>query len=274
MEERDVDETPDSDVPNDDITECFEDAARQDRTHATTPIPPVRSGRTRTVSAAESLARTEQRIQAMYRDGRITVVTEPSVVFRGVAASREVFKPRAEEERRSLREQVAIRQGKIGSTRIPSGVLHEIHYGKKVFSIVPYWAWVMDYLVASNSERSMYRGEQGKRDFLIWLLWHFRDTAILQFGDAPNRVRGQVVDCVQCGSRHPAHRRVEDERGRRHCRRCGALAFRPVEPKIEFRPLTITKTGLQRRFRISRRALQRILSAPVPKYTGNPVPLI
>jgi hypothetical protein len=63
------------------------------------------------------------------------------------------------------------------------------------------------------------------------------------------------------------HRRPRDDRGLSYCRRCGERTHRSVPDATRFRelkPATITKVWLRRRFRVSRRTLDRILSIPLP----------
>jgi hypothetical protein len=83
-----------------------------------------------------------------------------------------------------------------------------------------------------------------------------------------HRVRGGLVECVECGDRHP-YRRRRGERGASVCRRCGHRAYRRGQAASGPHPFgPVSKASLLRRFRITERTLDRILTFPLPTPTA------
>lgn len=156
---------------------------------------------------------------------------------------------------------------KLGPTQVLAGVVYQMRRDGKAYCFAPRRAWLGPFMRATNTTRPTFRGRLASRDLLLWLLWHFRDKALIQIGHVGHKVRGSRVDCPSCGLRHVYHRRPRDERGLSYCRRCGERTHRSVPDTPGFQELklaTITKAWLRRRFRVSRRTLDRILSVPLP----------
>lgn len=216
----------------------------------------MKQGKSREVPDHELLERIQARIARMYQTGRIQVVD-----------GREIITPEAKRERTCLEEQRDALELKLGPTQVLGGIVHHVRVHGKAYAIAPYAEWLDELLRATAitfNPRELI-GTHPMRNRLVWLVWHFRDKAVIQVGATAHKVRGSLVECVECGYRHRYLGRPRDEHGISRCRRCSCLTYRTVPEEIAFRPFgKVTRSGLQRRFRLSKRYLDRVLAVPLP----------
>ncbi len=187
----------------------------------------------------------------MYQSGEITVVD-----------GREYFSPGAKEELARLRSQRLVLWCKLGATQVFAGFVYEFHLNGTAYSFAPYAEWKDEFSKALSLDLlPTPTGPHVRRDHLLWWLWHFRHRARIEVGRAQHKVRGGLVECLGCGHRHRYVSRPRDEHGLSCCRKCGGRAHRAVPENIKLKPFgRISKAGLLRRFRVSKRRLDRILA--------------
>lgn len=214
----------------------------------------TRQARTKSVGDQELLERVQTRIRKLYADGSITV-----------RAGREYFATGARDRLTRLQQERSALWRKLGPAQVLGGVLYELRRQGKAYSFSPFVEWLELFLRATSHDATLLTGRYASRNRLMWLLWNFRHRAHIAVAKTEYQGRGSRVECPSCGDRHGSHRRRKDEQGWSRCPKCGEPTHRTVPEKLELRPFgKITKTGLMRRFRISRRNLDRLLRVPLP----------
>ncbi len=213
-----------------------------------------KQGKSRTVGDHDLLRRIEGRIAEIYQSGQIQVVD-----------GREIKTPEAARELARLEEQRDAVERKLGPTQVLFGFVNQVHLRGKVYTLAAYRMWAAPFCRAIVADPPQFGGPSARRDRLLWLLWNFRDKAVIQVGATAHKVRGSLVECAECGYRHRYLSRPRNLHGFSSCRRCSALAYRIVPETIRYKPFgKITRIGLHRRFRISKRQLDRVLAVPLP----------
>ena len=213
-----------------------------------------RSSKTRSISTIQLSRRIEQRLCQLYKSGQIRAEKGQLIYSPGAAA-----------ERGKLLDQLRAVHRKLGDARVPSGFVYEIHVHRTVYSFCPYIFWLDGLLQATAQWLPRSRGPTAKRDRAVWYLWHFRSKADVQVGTKGSKSLQGWVDCESCGYRHSLRRRPRDERGISYCSRCGGQAHRRVPEQVVLKPIgRITKASLRRRFKLSIRQLDKIISISSP----------
>lgn len=243
-------------VPADGPPQNLKGTARQLRPSQYRPPQLSSPGqRTRTVTYEEQLENNRVRIARLYESGRIEVID-----------GREHFGPGAREEFDRLLEERNLLRSKVNPMVVPGFVGYEIHVNGVAYSFTPYAAWERLFMSAWTTTLPTPHGPHSTRDRLLWLMYHFRDRAIIQAGTTPRKVRGPFVECAACGFKHRYLSRPKNKSGLSVCRRCGDNRFRDISDQPILKPLEeITKTFLCRRFRVSRRVLDKVLAVPAPE---------
>jgi hypothetical protein len=209
----------------------------------------VRQGRTESVDDVATLRRTELRIAEL----------QAAWARRTNPSEHDLRSAREELERlRAARDFLEV---KLGPTRVHAGMVLRYHLNGNAYVFAPYQAWYRDYMVTTNAALPQLTGPDARRDQLIWILWHLKGKAEILIGRLNSKSRGGIVVCTECLYRHPALRRPRDERGVGHCPRCKALPHRDVTRPFSTKNFgVISKVALSRRFRVSRRHVDWIVS--------------
>jgi hypothetical protein len=263
------------DVPGDDISDSHESADtppaenddEPDKTAANrhpslyrTPVLTSPHELPRNISPEEMLAENTAAINRLHDSKRIIYVD-----------GREYCGPGAWEARERLVTERQVFKKKIGPARLLSGFDFEIHLNGVSYAFSPSVLHLAEFLAAFNFIGPTPHGPHSKRDRIVWLIWHSRNSGIIRVGKTPNKVRGPLVQCASCEYVHRYLGRPRDQSGVSTCRRCGAKAHRNIDSEtIPSSFGRVSKAGLRRRFKLNRRYLDRILAVSPPIPSAEP----
>jgi hypothetical protein len=232
------------------------------------PVRVVQQGTTSQVSEREQFDRVIRRIGDMERSGRITIqeirerTDEPwsdRLIANVPCGTPEHL---AEYERLQLL-RIATEK-RLGLDRLPSGIAVYFRVNDREYVVSPYMRWATTLLCDSLTGLIARGRPMTFREKAIWFLWNYRDkaelaVARLESKNAPFRRR-----CAGCGRRYSPFVGEDNTVARRGCPTCGSPRFRSLAPRSVHRPFgRVTKRGLQRRFKVSERSLEWILSAEI-----------
>jgi Zn finger protein HypA/HybF involved in hydrogenase expression len=177
---------------------------------------------------------------------------------------------------RELHEKRGVLERRIGPMQLPAGFVHQFHRNGIGYSFSPYWAWASEYFSVSACPLKVRGNVLNLRDTLIWFLWHFRDKAVISSGQLTSKVRQARVECADCGRHYSSFVRGKVVTPRRGCPKCGSPRHRDLTANIGSPTSfgSITKIGLQRRFKLGQRELARVLSAVPVRPDDGPEPVL
>lgn len=162
---------------------------------------------------------------------------------------------------------------KLGPERISGWFPYHFHHNGRAYCLDPYVAWISDLHAALDSDLRVRGRVLTARDSVIWLLWYFRNKVVVRVGRLDSKIRGNLRECAQCKHRYRFRINFDPAKWKPGCcPKCGYLGAKHIEPKAVLKPIgRITKAGLRRRFKLSPRTLERILSAtPDPRFPESP----
>jgi predicted Zn-ribbon and HTH transcriptional regulator len=163
---------------------------------------------------------------------------------------------------RLLNEQSRVAAERLGSERIESGFAIRYHHNGREYVVAPYEEWGIEILRDSLQSLRVRDRSLGKRDRIVWSLWHYRNKAVISMGRLDSKIAAFRWKCAECGHARAPMRYPQG------CPKCGSRRYRDITGTSRLEALgRITKAALRRRFKISERHLARILSAelePVP----------
>jgi hypothetical protein len=241
------------------------EGARRKREHGE-KVRVARQGETTTVSDRAQYDRLSRRIGEMERSGRIRIQAtyehsdEPwsdrLVGMVPCGAPEDVARFTL------LQEQRIAAAKKIGPDRLPSGAAIHWRMNNREYVISPYESWMGALLCDSNAKLQARGRSLSYRARAIFFLWHYRDKAEITIARLESKSAPFRRRCADCSHRYLPIHRSDGALARRGCPKCGSPRFQALAPRSVQRPFgRITKLELQRRFKVSARALERILSA-------------
>jgi hypothetical protein len=241
------------------------EGARRKREHGE-KVRVARQGKTTTVSDRAQYDRLSRRIGEMERSGRIRMQAtyehsdEPwSDRLVGMVPC---GTPQDVAQYEHLRMSRVAAAKKIGPDRLPSGITVHLRMNDREYVISAYVSWASALLSDSEARRQARGRPLTFRQRAIWCLWHYRKKAEITIAHLESKSAPFRRRCAECSHGYLPIHRPDGALARRGCPKCGSPRFQSLAPRSVQRPFgRITKLELQRRFKLSARALERILSA-------------